>query len=109
MIAVLFFFFFFRRQAMSLVVKLKRASLKINGTAKESGDKRRHESHASSDCELVVDNEEKADYAVCDCLQQNCPGCFFACRNCGSPFCGVECKKSRTWNYTSVVRVESAT
>ena len=36
---------------------------------------------------------------LCDCLRENCPGCFYSCRKCGSNKCGVECRCFRKWKY----------
>lgn len=39
---------------------------------------------------------------LCDCLQSECPGCFFPCHNCQSLKCGLKCRVNRKWAYTRV-------
>uniref|UniRef100_A0A1A9WVU2 ARF7EP_C domain-containing protein n=1 Tax=Glossina brevipalpis TaxID=37001 RepID=A0A1A9WVU2_9MUSC len=29
---------------------------------------------------------------VCDCMNEDCPGCWFECEKCGSTKCGLECR-----------------
>uniref|UniRef100_A0A1B0A3P8 ARF7EP_C domain-containing protein n=1 Tax=Glossina pallidipes TaxID=7398 RepID=A0A1B0A3P8_GLOPL len=29
---------------------------------------------------------------VCDCMNEDCPGCWFECENCGSTKCGLQCR-----------------
>lgn len=39
---------------------------------------------------------------MCDCLDVDCMGCFYACPECGSRKCGVECRCDRKWLYEQV-------
>ncbi|XP_040184270.1 ARL14 effector protein isoform X1 [Rana temporaria] len=39
---------------------------------------------------------------LCDCLDEDCMGCFYACRKCGSNKCGVECRCDRKWAYEQI-------
>ncbi|CAI9730123.1 ARL14 effector protein-like [Octopus vulgaris] len=44
---------------------------------------------------------------VCDCLDEDCPGCHFPCNKCGSEKCGTECRCNRKWVY-EVVEIEGS-
>ncbi|XP_053305181.1 ARL14 effector protein [Spea bombifrons] len=39
---------------------------------------------------------------LCDCLDENCLGCFYECKKCGSHKCGVECRCDRKWFYEQI-------
>ncbi|XP_018423332.1 PREDICTED: ARL14 effector protein [Nanorana parkeri] len=39
---------------------------------------------------------------LCDCLDEDCMGCFYSCRKCGSNKCGVECRCDRKWAYEQI-------
>lgn len=39
---------------------------------------------------------------VCDCMDDDCPGCWYECENCGSPKCGVQCRVNRKFFYESI-------
>ncbi|XP_036608219.1 ARL14 effector protein-like [Trichosurus vulpecula] len=39
---------------------------------------------------------------LCDCLDEDCLGCFYTCPNCGSSKCGAECRCDRKWLYEQV-------
>ena len=40
---------------------------------------------------------------LCDCLKEDCPGCFEPCSQCNSSKCGPTCRCNRRWVYTTVV------
>lgn len=39
---------------------------------------------------------------VCDCMDDDCPGCWFECEKCGSSKCGPECRTNRNFFYESI-------
>jgi len=50
----------------------------------------------------IYDNEGRlmADGRdLCDCLDEECPGCHFPCLKCGSQKCGGDCRCNRRWFY----------
>uniref|UniRef100_A0A1B6KYJ8 ARF7 effector protein C-terminal domain-containing protein n=1 Tax=Graphocephala atropunctata TaxID=36148 RepID=A0A1B6KYJ8_9HEMI len=43
----------------------------------------------------------KTGLDICDCMNDRCEGCFFACAKCRSFKCGQECRQNRRWMYES--------
>ncbi|XP_023174068.1 ARL14 effector protein [Drosophila hydei] len=40
---------------------------------------------------------------VCDCMNEQCDGCWYECRNCGSTRCGPQCRANRKFFYENIV------
>ena len=40
---------------------------------------------------------------LCDCLNEECPGCFYPCSKCKSTKCGPPCGGNRRWVYTTIL------
>jgi len=40
---------------------------------------------------------------VCDCMNEECVGCWSECGNCGSTRCGPQCRVNRKFFYESIV------
>ena len=39
---------------------------------------------------------------ICDCLRENCKGCFFECKSCQSQKCGNTCRSNRNTFYEKI-------
>lgn len=39
---------------------------------------------------------------ICDCMDESCAGCHFACPTCQSHKCGPQCRVQRKWTYESI-------
>lgn len=40
-------------------------------------------------------NNKQLETDPCDCLYENCPGCWYDCENCGSNKCSPFCRLTR--------------
>ncbi|KAG2463434.1 ARL14 effector protein [Polypterus senegalus] len=76
-------------------------------------DKRRQQPKASSNADRQTINSKSKVYDstgllitsgldLCDCLDEDCLGCFYPCPQCKSRKCGVECRCDRKWLYEQV-------
>lgn len=43
---------------------------------------------------------------ICDCLDNECPGCHFPCSHCKNPKCGPCCRVNRKWPFESIEHEE---
>lgn len=43
-----------------------------------------------------------SDMDICDCMDVNCPGCWFECENCGSTKCGLQCRVNRKFFFEAI-------
>lgn len=43
-------------------------------------------------CDKLLELNIVVSVCRCDCLNENCPGCFFPCPKCRSAKCGSECR-----------------
>ena len=66
------------------------------------GSRRRPNQLYDGDGKLLADGRD-----LCDCLNEQCPGCHFPCHHCGSEKCGEPCRRNRMIYY-SEVEVEGA-
>ncbi|XP_033153020.1 ARL14 effector protein isoform X2 [Drosophila mauritiana] len=39
---------------------------------------------------------------ICDCMNQECDGCWYNCRSCGSTRCGPQCRSNRKFFYEDI-------
>lgn len=44
----------------------------------------------------------KTGQDLCDCLEEECPGCFYQCVKCNGPKCGLTCRRRRNWYYEHI-------
>lgn len=56
----------------------------------ESDIKLEHSMQADASVKVEASTSKSDDN--CDCLNAECPGCFFPCEKCGSSKCGPECR-----------------
>lgn len=42
------------------------------------------------------------DLDICDCMDENCLGCWYECENCGSTKCGVHCRVNRKFCFETI-------
>ncbi|EDW03576.1 ARL14 effector protein [Drosophila grimshawi] len=48
-------------------------------------------------------NIRYSDLDVCDCMNDECSGCWYECRICGSTRCGPQCRVNRKFFYETIV------
>ncbi|KAH8357492.1 ARL14 effector protein-like [Drosophila serrata] len=40
---------------------------------------------------------------ICDCMNEECDGCWYVCRCCGSTKCGPQCRSNRKFFYEGII------
>ncbi|KAH8260741.1 hypothetical protein KR038_010434 [Drosophila bunnanda] len=40
---------------------------------------------------------------ICDCMNEECDGCWYGCRCCGSTKCGPQCRSNRKFFYEGII------
>eukprot|EP00058_Branchiostoma_floridae_P016103 XP_002601591.1 hypothetical protein BRAFLDRAFT_124346 [Branchiostoma floridae] len=72
----------------------KRKLTRMVQQQKQKADKHKKRSVYDEAGVLISDGRD-----LCDCLEQDCPGCHYPCPKCGSEKCGAECRCNRRWHY----------
>ncbi|XP_005180954.1 ARL14 effector protein [Musca domestica] len=76
-----------------------------NSTNKSSHETRRTKRKAGANSRSLYDEYGRIRHNgkdVCDCMDDDCPGCWYECENCGSTKCGVQCRVHRKFYYESI-------
>jgi hypothetical protein len=74
--------------------KLIKLDMPVKKKAKKSSGPHYNKAGNVTVCGVKVD--------VCDCLELDCPGCFFPCHKCGSEKCGTHCRRYRRFMYDDI-------
>ncbi|KAK7116348.1 hypothetical protein V1264_002041 [Littorina saxatilis] len=95
--------------------KLKNIALDANGTFMSNFDPERSQREMRKLNRKIHKENKKSNQMydeagrllensldICDCLENDCPGCHFPCPKCGSEKCGSECRCERRWTYEQV-------
>ncbi|XP_061391635.1 ARL14 effector protein-like [Musca vetustissima] len=94
-----------RREGLRMSLRERPKPGESNNTNSSSQEIRRAKRKAGANSRCLYDEYGRIRHNgkdVCDCLDDECPGCWYECENCGSTKCGVQCRVHRKFYYESI-------